>query len=144
MFLASCFTATKTTTPSSAEVRMAKVLMRKPTAIILDMDGTTIPITYFPQKLLPFIKDNVKPFLIRHRADALVQSLVDELRGELLNDRNAPKIPEKNGDNDDLVFRSVVEGVRYIIDGHKRSNVFLAFNILITMDGYRMGRLEGE
>ena len=123
---------------------MVKVLFRRPRGIILDMDGTTIPRTYFAQKLLPFIKDNIKPFLMKHRRDPLVNSLIDELRSELVNDDNAPVIPDSNGSNDEQVFRAVLAGVTYIIHERKKSNVFLSFNVLVTLDGYKSKQLEGE
>lgn len=110
----------------------------------MDMDGTTVPITFLSKTLIPFIKDNIKPFLIKHRSDPLVKSLINELRIELAADDNAPSIPQSTGDNEEAVLRAVVAGVTYIIHERKKSSVFLSFNILITLDGYNSKKLTGE
>lgn len=127
---------------------MTKVTVPKPKAIVLDMDGTTIPFSYFAQKVLPYIKESIKPFIIKNRDDKLIRELIDDLREELKNDDNAPTIPRagdgNNNNSDEQVFRAVVAGVTYIIHERVRSGVFLNFLTLISLDGYQNGHLKGK
>jgi len=50
--------------------------------ILLDIEGTTTPVTFVYQTLFPYASRKVESYLREHDHDPEIQSLIQELRGQ--------------------------------------------------------------
>jgi methionine salvage enolase-phosphatase E1 len=45
--------------------------------ILLDIEGTTCPVSFVTETLFPYAKSELKSFLDRHRNDPIINQLID-------------------------------------------------------------------
>ena len=110
-------------------------------AILLDIEGTTTPITFVHQILFPYARQRLGGFVSAHRPDPAVVEAVTRLRREHAADAAAgmdppawPPGPDQDG---------LVAYLEWLMDRDRKSPGLKALQGLIWEEGYSRGELRG-
>jgi enolase-phosphatase E1 len=110
-------------------------------AILLDIEGTTTPITFVHQVLFPYARRRLGVFASAHRGDAEVVEAIARLRGEHAADRSAgrepPAWPHEPG------VDGLVAYLEWLMDQDRKSPGLKTLQGLIWEAGYSRGELRG-
>jgi enolase-phosphatase E1 len=128
-----------------AESLMNQPLREKTVAILLDIEGTTTPISFVYDTLFPYARANVKDFLSRALVDESVRQDVGGLRAEHAADvrRGLAPPPLEERTPEDLL-ESMTAYVHWLMDQDRKSTPLKSLQGKIWEEGYRAGRLRGE
>jgi enolase-phosphatase E1 len=97
--------------------------------ILLDIEGTTTPITYVYDVLFPFAR--------AHAAEYLAHADLSDLRREYEEDERAPHHPPDWA-------AGPIQYVHWLMDQDRKSTALKRIQGEIWLDGYRRGELHGE
>lgn len=121
----------------------------KPKYIILDIDGTCAPISYFPNTMMPFLTNHARSYIGDNWDDPALKDCIERLRIEY--ERKIPpdlesriRIPVFTGDNKVEILKAVYTSFVAQTDEGKKSATTMALAWLIWMDGCRNDQLKGE
>lgn len=103
--------------------------------VLLDVEGTTTPISFVTDVLFPYARSHLRAFLQSHSSDAEVGQAVDTLRAEHRHQSGQPEI----GNTETLVVYA-----ERLMDRDSKSPGLKALQGLIWKDGYTSGELRGE
>lgn len=108
-------------------------------AILLDIEGTTTPVSFVYETLFPYARAHLRDYLAAHWDDEGVVSDIARLRSEHESDRVAGfNPPHWKGDPD-----SAVAYLAWLMDEDRKSTGLKAIQGRIWEEGYRSGRLHG-
>jgi enolase-phosphatase E1 len=100
--------------------------------VLLDIEGTTTPISFVHQRLFPYARARAAEFLQQHASDLEIQRVVSDLRSlQTAADSDAPA-----GD--------IVSFVQFLIDNDRKLGPLKALQGRMWEQGYAIGELEGE
>lgn len=114
-------------------------------ALLLDIEGTTTPVSFVYDVLVPYAREHVADFLKRHHDDPEVDEDLDSLYAEHARDREGglapPPWPEgphrgKSG--------PIVAYVTWLMDQDRKSTGLKSLQGRIWKEGYRQGSLRGQ
>jgi enolase-phosphatase E1 len=109
-------------------------------AILLDIEGTTTPITFVHRVLFPYARARLGAFVLPHRGDPAVVEAVARLRREHAADVSAgaepPAWPEAGLDG-------LVPYLEWLMDRDRKSPGLKTLQGLIWEEGYSRGELRG-
>ena len=100
--------------------------------VLLDIEGTTTPISFVHEQLFPYARARVREFLDQHASDEDIQRLVSELRGL----QNAATGGGPAGD--------IVPFIHFLIDSDRKLGPLKALQGRIWEQGYAIGEIEGD
>lgn len=120
----------------------------KPSAVILDVDGTTSSIKFYSTALQPFLKEKFRTFLHKRWDTQPVQLAVRVLRKESRKAGNetAPVIANEN-DSTDIIRRSVLSYVIYQLNNPNKMSQTKAvqnLHLLAFLYGFEEEGLQGH
>src|SRR2546428_7833938 len=110
--------------------------------ILLDIEGTTTPISFVYDVLFPFARSHAKEYLVAHfdqpevRVD--VSYLREEQRTDVSRDLNPPALLAGPGD---AVIDSLVAYVHWLMDRDRKSTGLKSLQGKIWQRGYQEGIL---
>jgi enolase-phosphatase E1 len=113
-----------------------------PRVILLDIEGTTTPPEYVRQVVYPFIRENLRDFLLRHEEDPTIDADIEALRKQYLT--------EVHGDRNlsawvrDMPINSTINYMGWLMDRGSRNPALKALQGRILVEAYVDGRLRGE
>jgi enolase-phosphatase E1 len=114
-------------------------------AVLLDIEGTTTPVSFVYRTLFPFAAAHVEEFLEQHSADKDVAVVVEQLgRDRQAQARNVPDLPAWSDASFKDRLRSVAVYVRYLIERDSKATALKTLQGKIWEAGYRQGKLRGE
>ena len=115
-------------------------------AILLDIEGTTTPISFVSQTLFPFASAHVEEFLEQHSAESEIMYLVEQLRLHREEEAQRPDTdpPLWNDASAAEHINSAAAYVRYLIGRDRKVTVLKFLQGKIWEAGYRGGKLRGE
>lgn len=114
-------------------------------AILLDIEGTTTPVSFVYQVLFPYARVNAKRFLERHLSLAEVSEDVLRLRNEHAEDvRNELNPPQLQDSGSRAHLDSLVTYIHWLIDRDRKTAPLKSLQGKIWKDGYETGELRGE
>jgi enolase-phosphatase E1 len=114
-------------------------------AIVLDIEGTTTPIAFVTQVLVPYARRHLRSHLERHAARAEYESILTRLRGEhasALHDGEA--IPPWVDEPEAARVAAVATYVEWLMDRDRKSTALKELQGKIWEEGYQRGELVGE
>ena len=100
--------------------------------VLLDIEGTTTPISFVHQRLFPYARARAAEFLQQHASDLEIQRVVSELRGL------------QNAADSDAPAGDIVSFVHFLIDNDRKLGPLKALQGRIWEQGYAISELEGE
>ena len=100
--------------------------------VLLDIEGTTTPISFVHQRLFPYARARVAEFLQQHASDLEIQRVVSDLHGL------------QNAADSDAPAGDIVSFVHFLIDNDRKLGPLKALQGRIWEQGYAISELEGE
>lgn len=113
----------------------------KTRAVLLDIEGTTTPISFVHDVLFPFALDHVRDYLIRHSGAPEVQEDIDGLfREHSLDEERGEQPPQI--DYESYSIDRIVAYVDWLIKRDRKSPALKSLQGKIWEQGYRDGSLK--
>ncbi|CAM4545060.1 enolase-phosphatase E1 [Lepidochelys kempii] len=118
--------------------------------ILLDIEGTTTPITYVKDTLFPYIRDNVKEYLRMHWEEEECQQDISLLRKQAEEDSNVDgvvPIPLETGSGEDeveQVIQAVVDNVHWQMSLDRKTTALKQLQGHMWRAAYATGHMKGE
>jgi enolase-phosphatase E1 len=108
-------------------------------AVLLDIEGTTTPIAFVTEVLVPYARRHLASYLAAHAGEAEHDALLDRLRAEHASAReDVPPWPDSPVDGGRA---AVAAYVGWLTDRDRKSTAFKELQGRIWEDGYRSGSL---
>ncbi|XP_046558030.1 enolase-phosphatase E1-like [Haliotis rubra] len=117
-------------------------------AVVVDIEGTTTPISFVKETLFPFVTDNLDTYLKKHYDDTETQKDIAALRSLAAKDKSdsvdgVVEIPESSADKEEIL-KAVAENVRWQMSNDRKSTELKQLQGHVWQEGYESGRLKGE
>lgn len=118
------------------------------TAVLLDIEGTTTPITFVKDILFPYIQDNVEEYLQKHWHEEECQEDVRQLQLQAEKDsglKGFVPIPSNPGHEAELqVIKGVVDNVRWQMSLDRKTTALKQLQGHMWRSAYATGKVKGE
>lgn len=111
-----------------------------PTALLLDIEGTTTPLDFVTRVLFPWAHERVGEYLARNWADAEAGRDIAALRAEHQRDAAAGLGPPPWDDT----AEAVAAYARWLMDRDRKVTALKSLQGRIWEEGFRAGGLEGQ
>jgi enolase-phosphatase E1 len=115
------------------------VTFRNITSILLDIEGTTTPVSYVFGVLFPFVRQHLETFLATHGLDTNVQADLSLLAQEFERDQPLGLEPLSVGDP-----RSAIPYILALMDCDRKSTALKSLQGKIWDQGYQSGSLQSQ
>ncbi|CAG8590706.1 26706_t:CDS:2, partial [Racocetra persica] len=114
---------------------------------LLDIEGTTTPISFVHETLFPYVKKNLVKFLDENWSDKEMKENIQLLREQATKDVNeglvgANLIPEETADNIDEVKKSIIQNIEWQMSFDRKIGALKSFQGYIWKSGFASGELE--
>jgi enolase-phosphatase E1 len=114
-------------------------------AILLDIEGTTTPVSFVTQVLFPYARRRLRSHLATHAGAPGYESIVIGLREEHASAvRAGETVPPWADDPPPERLAAIVAWVEWLMDRDRKSTALKELQGRIWEDGYRQGDLVGE
>lgn len=115
-----------------------RVQRRGVSHVLLDIEGTTCPVSFVSGTLFPYATEQLEPFLDAHRNDHAVQTLVAEVKAAWRQeaDPEAQALRQQDG-------AGVLPYLRWLIRRDRKLTPLKDLQGLVWEQGYRSGALNG-
>ncbi|CAB1318036.1 unnamed protein product [Coregonus sp. 'balchen'] len=120
------------------------------TALLLDIEGTTTPITFVKDILFPYIKDNLEEHLSAHWEEDECKQDVHLLKKQVeedlrLNRACAQHVLDQSGHTDEeKAIREVVDNVLWQMASDRKTTALKQLQGHMWRAAYAAGRIKGE
>ncbi|HSD27555.1 MAG TPA: acireductone synthase, partial [Vicinamibacteria bacterium] len=111
-----------------------------PSALVLDVEGTTTPVAFVYRVLFPYAQARVGEYLARHREDPGVRDDVRRLRADHAADLGAGRNPPPWAEAPE----AVATYARWLMDQDRKATALKSLQGRIWEEGFRTGALVGE
>merc|ERR1712137_1290617 len=115
-------------------------------AVLLDIEGTTTPITFVTEVLFPYVRREVKEYLRKRWEESEVQGDVEALRQQSIKDQSDDSLTVSriidSGDKEDIIA-SVVKNVEEQMDLDRKITPLKQLQGHMWKFGYQSGELQG-
>jgi enolase-phosphatase E1 len=113
--------------------------------LLLDIEGTTTPISFVYKTLFPYAARNVEPFLQAHFSEPDIQALVQDLKAQHEQDAAAGEQPTAwLSGSAEAQLRSCVAYVQSLIARDSKCTPLKTLQGKIWQQGFANGELHGE
>jgi 2,3-diketo-5-methylthio-1-phosphopentane phosphatase len=107
--------------------------------LLLDVEGTTTPISFVTDVLFPYARSHLRAFLRAHWSEAEVRQAIDLLRAERRCEPGLGDVSLNDGEQD-----SIATYAAGLMDVDSKSTGLKTLQGLIWRDGFEAGHLRGE
>ena len=125
---------------------MVVTKIRRPKAIVLDVEGTTSPSSFYRTTLRPFINRYLQKYLKDNYDSQVVKDLINRIRADtekqIENRVPVTAIPAEGSDKTDII-KAIDNTVKNELDETKTRAVF-SLCVLLWSEGYYSGELKGD
>jgi enolase-phosphatase E1 len=120
--------------------------------VLLDIEGTTCPVTFVSQVLFPYASAELLPYLQRHHSDPSIRSLLAEVHSAWRNDSSPEAIALAKGvnrlsdngqwvDQTELAPEEACLYLNWLINQDRKLTALKDLQGLIWEEGYQQGKL---
>jgi enolase-phosphatase E1 len=114
-------------------------------AVLLDIEGTTTPITFVTEVLFPYARTHLREYIERHADAAEYEQLFKQLKEEHASDASAQPPPPPWIDNPRAArLGSVTSYVEWLMDRDRKSTPLKELQGRIWNEGYSRGELQAK
>ncbi|CAH1263183.1 ENOPH1 [Branchiostoma lanceolatum] len=120
------------------------------TVVLLDIEGTTTPITFVKDELFPYVRSHVKQHLEKHWQEEECQQDIAALKKQAEEDKETDGvvlIPECITDDDETrqkVLSAVVDNVLWNMDADRKVTALKQLQGHMWRTAYQTGKIKGE
>ncbi|KAJ2452291.1 enolase-phosphatase E1 [Coemansia sp. RSA 2336] len=107
--------------------------------ILLDIEGTTTPISFVHDTLFPYVLSTLHEFLESHWTDPELQPHIQALRRQALEDHDAPQI----SDDPAKTRESLIANVQWQMKLDRKTGALKGLQGYMWRFGYQSGKLRG-
>ena len=111
-------------------------------AVVVDIEGTTTPVSFVHDVLFPFARRHLEGFLERRAGDPAVQRELAALRAEHASEAVGAAGTPPRWEADPASLAPAVAYLRWLMDQDRKSTALKALQGRIWEDGYRRGELR--
>jgi len=112
--------------------------------VLLDIEGTTTPITFVHDVLFPFARTHLAPWMRAHWESAERVALVDMLGAGHQAEADRTTLPPWRSATDAELAASTLEYLEWLMDRDRKSPALKTLQGWIWEEGYRIGTLRGQ
>ncbi|XP_006010154.1 enolase-phosphatase E1 [Latimeria chalumnae] len=114
--------------------------------LLLDIEGTTTPITFVKDVLFPYIRQNIKHYLNEHWDEVECQQDVQLLRKQAEDDSRVDGVVPILSDSEDQtqVIQTVIDNVLWQMSLDRKTTALKQLQGHMWRSGYATGKLKGE
>ncbi len=114
-------------------------------AIVLDIEGTTTPLSFVHHLLFPYVRTHLRQYLEAHADSPASRSALERLRMEYDADvRDGNDVPTWDDTTVAARLDSIVGYVGWLMDRDRKSTALKDLQGRIWQDGYTTGKLVGQ
>jgi enolase-phosphatase E1 len=120
-------------------------MSEEPSAIVLDVEGTTTPIAFVHQRLFGYAAAHLPAFLAAHEDDAGVAEQIDELRAQWQDDaEGGTDLPAWSDASTGARTASAARYCAWLSAHDRKTTALKALQGYVWRSGYESGELRGE
>ena len=112
-------------------------------AILLDIEGTTVPITFVYNTLFPYSRERMITYLSAHGDDAVIQDALLDLKGDNQADV-ALGAPASNGKTGSEYLNWAATYCLWLMDRDRKTTPLKTIQGLIWEEGFNRGDLQSQ
>ncbi|MDA7437383.1 acireductone synthase [Synechococcus sp. AH-601-P06] len=114
--------------------------------ILLDIEGTTCPVSFVTETLFPYAKLELKSFLDRHKKDPLTNQLIDNADNEWIQDKSedSTRLRHQSEKGQQTKHLKIEAYLQLLIETDKKSTTLKDIQGKIWKEGYTTGRISSE
>jgi enolase-phosphatase E1 len=114
--------------------------------ILLDIEGTTCPVSFVTETLFPYAKSELKSFLDRHKKDPLINQLIDNADNEWIHDNSedSTRLRHQSEKGQQKKHIKIEAYLQLLIKNDKKSTTLKDIQGKIWKEGYATGRISSE
>lgn len=119
--------------------------MKTTTHLLLDIEGTTCPITFVSDVLYSYAKEELSEFILNHRDQPSMQALLNETWKEWHNDPDPASqnlLKAAHTDHDNTNHRAITQYLEHLISTDRKSTPLKDLQGKIWKEGYESGRIK--
>jgi enolase-phosphatase E1 len=117
----------------------------RPGAILLDIEGTTTPVTFVTGVLFPYARKHLRTHLEQHAGSAEYEPLLARLAGEHATESGSGEtVPPWTDETPTARLAAAAAFVEWLMDRDRKSTALKELQGRIWQDGYRRGALVGD
>lgn len=118
------------------------IKVKRPKAIVLDIEGTTTSATYYPSAVAPYIRNHMENYLRAHWNEEHVQSIIKDLRQQALQNPQIPKISDPTQSTLGEVQRSAINHIEFLLRTNTTTIALLYLQMYVWLEGQMKGVLK--
>ena len=114
--------------------------------ILLDIEGTTCPVSFVTETLFPYAKSELKSFLNRHKNDPFINQLIDNADNEWIQDNSedSTRLRHQSENEQQAKHLEIESYLQLLIETDKKSTTLKDIQGKIWKEGYTTGRITSE
>jgi enolase-phosphatase E1 len=112
-------------------------------AILLDIEGTTTPVTFVYDVLFPYAAGKLERFIHQHFHDPNLATHFEQLKQQHIADRD-PGLLEWREDSEEDQIHSLIAYARWLMERDSKLTPLKAIQGTIWAEGYARGELHGQ
>ncbi|KAI9098787.1 HAD-like domain-containing protein [Phlyctochytrium arcticum] len=118
------------------------------THVVLDIEGTTTPITFVHDVLFPYVLEHLRTFVTSHYSEAECLSHIIELREQAKRDqedgRDGVVLIKDASEDKAVVIDSVVKSVEWLMGADRKVGALKGLQGYMWRSAYESGEIKGE
>ena len=117
------------------------------THLLLDIEGTTCPITFVSSMLFPYAKKQLKTYLDLNSSDNAVGQLIKDAWNEWRSDpdpKSQSMLKDGTSEAEDFDNKAIHDYLQYLISIDKKSTTLKDLQGRIWKQGYNVGSIQSE
>uniref|UniRef100_A0A023GEL8 Enolase-phosphatase E1 n=1 Tax=Amblyomma triste TaxID=251400 RepID=A0A023GEL8_AMBTT len=117
-------------------------------AVLLDIEGTVISISFVKDLLFPFARRNVRAYLKTHWGDPELMAIVSQLRSQACQDAEdghlgpVPPVGDPDETSAETLLSQLEANVLWQMDADRKAAPLKALQGLVWQEGYTSGQLR--
>jgi len=119
--------------------------MRTTTHLLLDIEGTTCPITFVSDVLFPYAKAELAQFLAAHHHKTAVQVLISDAWQEWRRDQDPTSLNllhSAPNEEEDTEHQAIIQYLQHLIEIDRKSTALKDLQGKIWKQGYENGQIQ--
>ena len=114
--------------------------------ILLDVEGTTCPVSFVTETLFPYAKSELKSFLDRQRNNPLIDQLIDNANDEWIQDNSedSTRLRHQSEKEQQVKHLKIEPYLQLLMKTDKKSTTLKDIQGKIWKEGYTTGRISSE
>lgn len=118
------------------------IRVRKPKAIVLDIEGTTTSARFYPSTVAPYIRNNIESYLKNHWEEDHIQAIIKDLRLQAQQHPEMPKILDSQKNSVSDVQKSALNHIEILFKTNTTTMALLYYQMYVWLEGLIKGLIK--